>query len=246
MSTQQTSPSRVWYWVAGTLAVASVVWLVVTLVFGFSSLGRHVDDFQRVSLPGQGEVSLTEPGSYVLYYEGPGAPDSSFPGFSASLVPVDGDAEVPISDYDGSLTYDVSGHSGVALGSFQIDNPGRFLLRTESEAEGTQAKVAVGQSIAGELVRAVVLALVGTLVLFFSGAALAVVVAIRRRRARRLLDAPSTNGGMAARAAGSQGWFADPSERHMLRYWDGTRWTEHVSDGGTQAIDPMPQPMGGL
>jgi hypothetical protein len=228
------------------MAVGSVIWLVVTLVLGFSSLGGHVDDFQRVSLPGEGEVSLTEPGGYVLYYEGPGASDSSFPQFSASLVPVDGDAEVLISDYDGSLTYDVSGHSGVAVGSFQIDDAGTFLLVTDSEAEGTQADVAVGESIAGELVRAVVLALVGTLVLFFGGAALAVVVAIRRRRARRLLDGPSTNGGGAARGAASEGWFADPSGRHELRYWDGERWTEHVSDRGTQATDPMPQPTGGL
>ncbi|HKO85810.1 MAG TPA: DUF2510 domain-containing protein, partial [Actinomycetota bacterium] len=26
------------------------------------------------------------------------------------------------------------------------------------------------------------------------------------------------------------GWLADPSRRHELRYWDGQRWTEHVSD----------------
>jgi hypothetical protein len=34
------------------------------------------------------------------------------------------------------------------------------------------------------------------------------------------------------------GWFADQSRRHELRYWDGAKWTEHVSDAGVQAIDP--------
>jgi hypothetical protein len=34
------------------------------------------------------------------------------------------------------------------------------------------------------------------------------------------------------------GWFADPSERHDVRYWDGVRWTAHVSDGGDQGTDP--------
>ncbi|MHB8680528.1 MAG: DUF2510 domain-containing protein [Acidimicrobiales bacterium] len=36
------------------------------------------------------------------------------------------------------------------------------------------------------------------------------------------------------------GWYPDPSARHELRYWDGRTWTEHVSDGGQQSIDPLP------
>jgi hypothetical protein len=35
-------------------------------------------------------------------------------------------------------------------------------------------------------------------------------------------------------------WAADPAGRHELRYWDGTRWTEHVSDRGATARDPLP------
>lgn len=33
-------------------------------------------------------------------------------------------------------------------------------------------------------------------------------------------------------------WYPDPSGRHELRYWDGARWTEHVSDHGRQSNDP--------
>jgi len=35
------------------------------------------------------------------------------------------------------------------------------------------------------------------------------------------------------------GWFADPSLSHQLRYWDGARWTESVSDAGTSSVDPV-------
>lgn len=35
-------------------------------------------------------------------------------------------------------------------------------------------------------------------------------------------------------------WAQDPAGRHEARYWDGTRWTEHVTDGGVVAVDPMP------
>lgn len=41
-------------------------------------------------------------------------------------------------------------------------------------------------------------------------------------------------------------WYADPSGRHELRYWDGTTWTDHVSDQGATSVDPMQQQQSGL
>lgn len=34
------------------------------------------------------------------------------------------------------------------------------------------------------------------------------------------------------------GWHADPSDRHEMRYWDGDRWTDDVSDDGSVSKDP--------
>jgi hypothetical protein len=34
-------------------------------------------------------------------------------------------------------------------------------------------------------------------------------------------------------------WAPDPHGRHELRYWNGTQWTEHVSDGGHQGTDRL-------
>ena len=33
-------------------------------------------------------------------------------------------------------------------------------------------------------------------------------------------------------------WYADPSGRYELRYWNGKEWTEHVARSGQQFIDP--------
>ena len=44
----------------------------------------------------------------------------------------------------------------------------------------------------------------------------------------------TTPSGAAAPAA----WYADPSNRFELRYWDGSEWTEHVARGGQQFTDP--------
>ncbi|MFP5489452.1 MAG: DUF2510 domain-containing protein, partial [Acidimicrobiia bacterium] len=38
--------------------------------------------------------------------------------------------------------------------------------------------------------------------------------------------------------AAPAGWYADPSGRFELRYWDGGQWTEHVSRAGQQYTDP--------
>jgi Protein of unknown function (DUF2510) len=34
-------------------------------------------------------------------------------------------------------------------------------------------------------------------------------------------------------------WLPDPRHRHEFRYWDGTTWTDHVSDAGLAGIDPL-------
>ena len=38
-------------------------------------------------------------------------------------------------------------------------------------------------------------------------------------------------------AAAAAQWMSDPFGGHQLRYWDGSAWTEHVSDFGTTAVD---------
>ena len=39
--------------------------------------------------------------------------------------------------------------------------------------------------------------------------------------------------------AAPAGWYGDPAARHEQRYWDGARWTEHVTDRGRPGIDPV-------
>jgi Protein of unknown function (DUF2510) len=36
------------------------------------------------------------------------------------------------------------------------------------------------------------------------------------------------------------GWLTDPTGRHEKRYWSGSEWTEHVTDGGVPGTDPPP------
>jgi len=51
-------------------------------------------------------------------------------------------------------------------------------------------------------------------------------------------DTTPTDTVAAAAGAAPAGWYADPSGRFELRYWDGGQWTEHVSRAGQQYTDP--------
>ncbi len=40
---------------------------------------------------------------------------------------------------------------------------------------------------------------------------------------------------LAASSTAAPGWSADPTGRHATRYWDGTAWTDQVTDVTTEA-----------
>jgi len=44
----------------------------------------------------------------------------------------------------------------------------------------------------------------------------------------------------APAASTEPGWQTDPLARHEYRYWDGSQWTDDVSDAGVTSTDPMP------
>lgn len=53
---------------------------------------------------------------------------------------------------------------------------------------------------------------------------------------------------MSAAIGGSSAppnWYPDPSASRLLRYWDGTQWTEHTSPMATAGTPPVPGASGG-
>lgn len=62
----------------------------------------------------------------------------------------------------------------------------------------------------------------------------------------RIADVLQNPQGYAAGAAAATGggpaggaWHPDPSGRHEHRWWDGSAWTDQVSDGGATSSDPL-------
>ena len=64
-------PSTIGYWVAAVVAVLGLTAALVWGALGTSNTLDRVDTFDRTAVPGQLAVSVTDPATMVLYYEGP-------------------------------------------------------------------------------------------------------------------------------------------------------------------------------
>jgi hypothetical protein len=134
---QRVRPGKTGYWIALLIFVLGVGGSGYVLYDGISSLGEGL---VRAEVPGQTEITLDEAGSWTVFHESPSVfegqtynaplPD----GTSVSLIEKSGD-EIPMTPSVGSLTYDLAGRSGVAIGRFSVDQPGEYTLSVESPAD---------------------------------------------------------------------------------------------------------------
>jgi Protein of unknown function (DUF2510) len=91
---------------------------------------------------------------------------------------------------------------------------------------------------------------IGEILQLLGGGGVAVVAVLLASRGQSVIPAPAAapapagapaapaTAPAATPAPSAPGWAADPFGRHQWRYWDGSRWTDHVADGSTQSTDP--------
>jgi hypothetical protein len=193
-------PSRYWYLVAGGLLAVAVVCLTAAVI-GMFSWDRQIQNFQRVRVPGEGVVTLTQPGRYVLYVETRGtccswtigSQNTALAGWSMHLamgLAGGGGQETPVSSWTGvPESYGVGGHQGLTAMSFTITTPGMYLIETGDVHPASVTDLAVGRNILRATLLPLVLLVAGLAALL--GAVVAFVfTAVRRRQARRRQGQP--------------------------------------------------------
>jgi hypothetical protein len=166
------------------VAVLALLGGVAALLFGLRSLTSRVDSFPRVAIPAGGQVSLSHPGGYVIYYEGPGAQSGHVAAFRVRVIPASPGAAVKsLGPYTTSVTYAFQSRQGKAVLTLQVSHPGRFRVETVG-AGGLPAgsDLAFGDSIAGAIVWTV---LVSVLLILAGVAGLVAVLVIRIVKTRR-------------------------------------------------------------
>ena len=178
-------PGRVWYWVALLVFVAGMAWLVLGLVL----LNGQIDSFQRVAVPGSGEVSLDHSGDYVIYYEGLGAAEGKIPPFDVTVNPAAAPAAVQSLDvYSGvGLTYSFGAREGSAVLTLEVAQPGTFVIEvTDGPGVAGGSSFAVGSSIAGSIAGIALPSVVASLVAIGGAIVIAIVRHSRAKRAQSL------------------------------------------------------------
>ncbi|MCG2620498.1 DUF2510 domain-containing protein [Arthrobacter sp. I2-34] len=230
--------SQLWLWVAGAAVMGSTAALILAL----QSMNRPVeDDLLHIPVPGQAEVIIDSTGSYTLYFEGPGATDEAveLPPFSVSLTSSDGGQDVPFRPFEGFSAYSIGGHSARAIGTIEIDKPGKFLIRVSGDPQAPGGDITIGPHRAGAAGLLAALTAMFMLLVFICGVCLAIVVLAIRLRADQMKPS-AARPPEPWKPGGLPGWYTDPDGRYELRYWDGQAWTVHIFQRGIQTVEPGP------
>lgn len=172
--------SRTGYLIGGCLIVLGVVGAILWLVASVTSIPDEVNGFQRGPVTGETTMQL-EAHKYVVYYEGRSA-EVAVPPFEIEIAEARTGAPLAIVPYNGSLTYSIPGHEGSAQATVTPERAGAYVVRTTSDVRPIGANVALGRSIAGPIVSALVGAFAIGLLLIASGSIMLAVTAVRRSR----------------------------------------------------------------
>ncbi len=177
--------SKAGYWIGGGLIACAVAGAILWAVLAFAHIVGTIDDFQHVAIPASESVRL-EARKYVVYVEGPNA-DENVPPVRIQVTDDRTEQPVALHDYSSSLTYSFN-TTGSALATVTPPRAGVYRVRTAGSPPGYQ--LAIGESIGGKIVAAVVGAFAVGGVLGIAGTVLLIVTGVRRSRRRRQQPPP--------------------------------------------------------
>jgi hypothetical protein len=132
-------------------------------------------DFQRVVIPGQGEIHITQTGDYDVFLETRSRvdgkvyqmADDNVGGLAAKMTWADTDQEIELESPSSDFTYSFGAYEGRSLFKFHAEKTGKAILQAQyADGQGPQAVLAVGQVSMGELIGTILLLVLGVLAAF--------------------------------------------------------------------------------
>ncbi len=180
----ESGPGVIGYVIGAILLAIGIIGGIAWFAVGFVGLEDTVDDFERVPVDEVQTVDLDQ-GDYVVYGEKGGGQAVGATLASFRIRPAGGDGdELEVEDYEAELTYDVGDRPLRAEFTFEIEDSGEYEVVGEGIPSGATT-VAIGPSIAGDLVSAILGGMVIGGLGVLSGIVLLIVTGVRRRRFRQ-------------------------------------------------------------
>jgi len=188
MNHQKIKPSRMMYLLAGVMfagAVGAIVWAALGLIGGI----REMAGIQIV-VPGTTEVTLEEPGKYILSHEYQSVINGkrystrgAISDLQCTLRSRATGRDVALSPLTYSSTYSIGARSGVGMYSFKIDQGGAYELDARYPEGRSSPKAVLSIGRLGGLIWGIggfMLGLLLAILLFFGSVAIFVVTLILR------------------------------------------------------------------
>jgi hypothetical protein len=145
-----TASGRGLYWLAAIIAVLGVIGGTAFGLTSYRDAQRHLDTFDRVSIPGTLTVDISTPTDRVVYVEH--ADNVTFDDFTITITDPLGHP-VAVDPYEGELVYETLDLTkGRAVATFHADETGPYLIQVSGPKTG---ELTVGDSFAREVLPAV-------------------------------------------------------------------------------------------
>ncbi|MFD4356648.1 hypothetical protein ACFWPK_18190 [Nocardia sp. NPDC058519] len=148
---------------------------------GFFRMSDDVDRYQRVTVPGSGDLQLAA-GDYTVYFEYPGAATLDPPeAVRARLTDPTGQV-VRTEAVGAEQSYQLGSREGTAEFTFHAVQDGMYVLETDG---GPGITLAVGHDLGSSFAGPILLAVAIAITAIILGVAILIITAIRRAGSRR-------------------------------------------------------------
>lgn len=180
---QRGLPSKGPIWLGAVIGVLGLAAAITWGVVGVRGYLDRVKDLTRMSVPGQTAVEISGAGEQFVYYEGEGS--ASLDQLGITVADPQGNP-VGMDPYRLDLRYDPPGQPGWlgrAVATFRATVPGTYRVEASGSAP-PGSSIAIGASVARDVIPTVLGILALLLVTVGGGLALIIVTLVRRSRAR--------------------------------------------------------------